>query len=86
VTREKYEPTGTVELPESLRLLRHAHQQLELLKPRLEAIDPAAVSFPHWVFGPLTLGQWLLFMGYHIQRHHDQIVSITKLPDYAGKN
>jgi hypothetical protein len=82
VTREKFEPTGNVPLADALRTLRETHGQLGALIPRLEAVDPGAASFPHWFLGPLTLGQWLAFTGYHIERHSDQIASVTTLPQF----
>ncbi len=78
---DRFRPAGQMPVSESLAKLREIQSQLELLHPQLEAVDPASVSFRHWTFGPLNLGQWLAFVGYHEQRHLDQIESILNPPD-----
>lgn len=83
-TREKFVPTGKVDGADSLHLLSDIQVRLLALGPRLEAVDLTFASFPHWIFGPLQLGQWLAFVGFHEERHCDQIVSIVGLPEFAG--
>jgi len=80
--REKFSPTGKVEFADSLRLLSDIQTQLYGLRPRLQTVDLTFASFPHWIFGPLQLGQWLAFIGFHEERHHDQIMSILSSPEF----
>jgi uncharacterized damage-inducible protein DinB len=75
-TLERYEPTGNIDSRESLQALQRLQDQLFALKQRLESADLARVSFPHWIFGSLTLGQWLAFFVVHEQRHAEQIASL----------
>ena len=82
-TREKFVPTGKVDGAESLHLLSNIQDQLLALGPRLETVDLTYASFPHWIFGPLQLGQWLAFVGFHEERHCDQILSILGAPEFA---
>jgi hypothetical protein len=73
--REKYQaaesslPTGRLPIPEALSRLEEAHRRLAALQPRFSAVSLHAISFPHRVFGPLTLGQWIAFVGVHEERH-----------------
>jgi hypothetical protein len=83
-TRDKYVPTGTKTIPESLGLLRGFEEQLLGLKPRLESVDLTAATFPHWTFGQLNLGQWLAFIGHHEERHLQQIQSILASREYLN--
>lgn len=84
VTRPKYVATGSIGLSESLETLRGLQKQFFDLKPRLESVDLASVSFPHYIFGPFTLGQWLVFIGYHEERHLDQIKAIMMSAEYKS--
>jgi len=81
-TRDKFLPTGTITVSNSLQALRDIQSELYTLQPRLQSADLSLASFPHWIFGPLTLGQWLAFMGLHEERHLGQIKSIVTLPDF----
>ena len=85
VTREKFEPTGTVPASSSLQTLRSIQDQLLDLRPRLESVNLAHASFPHWLFGPLDLGQWLTFFGAHEERHLAQIEAILGPSDPGSK-
>ena len=82
VTRDKFAPNGTLTLQNSLKTVREAHAQLHALRPRLDLIDLSFASFPHWIFGPLTLGQWLAFVGLHEERHMLQIQSLMGMPGF----
>ena len=43
------------------------------LRPRIEATDYSHVTYPHPVFGPLNLYQWLAAAEFHECKHLDQI-------------
>jgi hypothetical protein len=83
-TRDKFLPTGKTTISDSLRLLRDFQTQLYDLKPRLQSIDLTFVTFPHWTFGPLNLGQWLAFIGFHEERHLVQIQSILLSREFVS--
>ena len=69
-------PTGKVAISDSIKILEDIQVQLFTLQPRLEAIDLTHLTFAHRIFGTLTLGQWLVFFGFHEQRHLGQIEEI----------
>ena len=79
-TLERYEPTGKLDSQESLQALKRLQDHLLSLRQRLESADLSRASFAHWIFGPLTLGQWLAFLVVHEERHAGQITSLLKLP------
>ena len=45
---------------------------------RVEHADGARIRFPHPVWGPINLYQWLLFVGAHEQRHLAQINALKE--------
>lgn len=77
--REKYQspetarPSGNVSLQDSLAVMQATRESLRGLRPRLEAANPASVSWPHPVFGALNLYEWLVMIGVHEDRHLRQI-------------
>lgn len=82
VTRDSYNPMGNITVADSLIVLLRVQTELLNLRPRLEAIDPTLVRFPHWIFGPLDLAQWLAFVGVHEERHLGQINDILASPEF----
>jgi hypothetical protein len=81
-TRDKFEPTGNVKAADSLKILQDVQTELQKLRPNLETVDPTLVRFPHWIFGPLDLAQWLAFVGVHEERHLGQISAILASPEF----
>ena len=81
-TRDNFQPTGRPSIAQSLASLNDTQEQLCNLSPRLISVDLCGVTFPHWFLGPLNLGQWLAFIGYHEQRHLNQVLSILAQPDF----
>jgi uncharacterized damage-inducible protein DinB len=82
VTRDKFEPTGTVKAADSLKVLHDVQRELLALRPRLQSVDPTLVRFPHWIFGPLDLAQWVAFVGVHEERHLGQIHAIISTAEF----
>lgn len=74
---ERIRPTG-LPLADSLARLRGSRAALHSLRPRIERADGRALSFPHPVWGPLDLYQWLLFIGAHEDRHLAQIEALKQ--------
>lgn len=79
--REKYEAPETsrpVGLPvdDSLDVMRASREALHRLRPRLEATNLSSVDYPHPVFGPLNLYEWLVLIGLHEERHLRQIDAV----------
>jgi hypothetical protein len=83
-TRDKYQPTGTKEASDSLNMLRSLEREFQNLRPRLQLVNPTLTRFPHWIFGPLDLAQWLAFIGLHEERHLTQIKAIIVSPEFRG--
>jgi len=85
-TREKYQapeivrPGGCVPISKALERLRESRAGLRRLQPRMEATNLSGALYPHPVFGPLNLYQWLAFIGLHEARHLRQIESLISQP------
>ena len=69
VAPETARPRGEARLADSLARLRRSREELRALRPRIEAADLNAASYPHPAFGPLNVYQWLAFIGIHEARH-----------------
>ena len=88
--KEKYQapetvrPQGNSTVVESLAKLQTTRASLVALRPRLEAADLSQVKYPHPVFGPLDLYQWLAFIGIHEDRHLRQIERLIASPEFAA--
>ena len=80
---EKYQapdeirPKGAA-LQDSLARLRESRDALRELRARVERVDGTRARFPHPVWGPLDLYQWLAFVGAHEQRHLAQIEALKE--------
>jgi hypothetical protein len=68
-------------LSDSLARLRDSRAALRDLRERAERIDGTHARFPHPVWGPLDLYQWLAFVGAHEQRHLYQIEALKRTMD-----
>jgi DinB superfamily len=72
------EPTGNLPLSISLAKLRESRAALLGLRSRIEATDYSHVTYPHPVFGPLNLYQWLAAAEFHECKHLDQIQTLRQ--------
>jgi DinB superfamily len=72
---ENSRPAGSP-LADSLVSLRDSRAALRSFRPRVERLDGTLLCFPHPVWGPINLYQWLLFVGAHEQRHLAQIEAL----------
>ena len=75
---ESIRPGDAPVLAESLARLRDSRAALHELRPRIERADGHPLRFPHPVWGPLNLYQWLLFIGAHESRHLAQIEALKE--------
>jgi len=75
---EAIRPTSRVPVADSLASLGDSLAALHALRPRIERADCADQRFPHPVFGPLNLYQWLLFTAAHEERHLAQINALKE--------
>jgi uncharacterized damage-inducible protein DinB len=82
-TAEKFEPPGLASVSESMATLHEIQSDLAGLKATLMGVDLTAVSFPHWIFGRLNLGQWLAFIVFHEERHLAQIETLLASPEFG---
>lgn len=71
-------PTGRVPLADSLASLADSLERIRALRPRIERADCAEPRFPHPIFGPLNLYQWLLSTAAHEERHLAQIEALKE--------
>lgn len=76
VAPEIARPKGEARLADSLAHLRRSREELRALRPRIEAADLNATSYPHPAFGPLNVYQWLAFIGVHEARHLRQVEAL----------
>ena len=79
---EQVRPSGNVPLAEALANLRRTRAAIEDLRPRLEATDLSAATFPHPFFGEFNAAQWLAFIGIHEGRHLRQIENLLAAPGF----
>lgn len=83
IAPETVHPTGNVSLKDSLDGLRRSRSALHDLRPRFETTDVSNMTYPHPVFGPLDLHQWLAFIGVHEERHLRQIETVISSPEFV---
>ena len=81
---EEIRPKGAA-LSDSLASLRESRAALRALAPRAERVEGTLARFPHPVWGPLDLYQWLAFVGAHEQRHIAQIDALKKAMSAASQ-
>ena len=78
---ESIAPRGDVSVADSVARLQQTHDALYALRPRIESAGAATASYPHPVFGPLDLYQWLAFHNLHVERHRRQIERLIEAED-----
>jgi hypothetical protein len=77
-------PGGTATLAEALANLGRTRAAIEAMRPRLEAADHGAATYPHPAFGEFNIAQWLAFIGLHESRHLRQIENLMAAPEFRG--
>jgi hypothetical protein len=80
---ERMRPGGNVALADALASLRRTRAEIEAMRPRLEAANLNAATYPHPAFGELDIAQWLAFIGLHERRHLRQIKNLMAAPGFA---
>lgn len=78
---EMVRPSGEVSIADSIERLKRSREAVHALRPRLEAIDVSGLTYPHPVFGPLDIYQWLAMIGLHEDRHLRQIERLIAAPE-----
>jgi uncharacterized damage-inducible protein DinB len=81
---EAVQPKENLPLNDLLQKIQSSRNELVALRPKFEEFDLSELKFPHPVFGPLDLYQWLAFTIAHESRHLDQIDRILCCPDFPG--
>ncbi|MDQ1593180.1 MAG: hypothetical protein QOG71_3807 [Pyrinomonadaceae bacterium] len=80
---ERVRPGGNVTLADALANLQRTRADIEALRPRLEATNLGAATYPHPAFGEFNSAQWLAFIGLHEGRHLRQIENLMAAPGFA---
>jgi hypothetical protein len=75
---------ATATLAEALANLERTRAAIEAMRPRLEAADHGAATYPHPAFGEFNAAQWLAFIGLHESRHLRQIENLMAAPEFRG--
>jgi hypothetical protein len=73
---EMVRPEGGKPIADSLQMLAETRRKVNAMRPRFEAVDGTAHTFPHPAFGDLTAHDWLVLIGGHEARHTAQIERI----------
>lgn len=81
---ERVRPGGSVTLADALAALGRTRAEIEGMRPRLEAADLGAATYPHPAFGELNTAQWLAFIGEHEARHLRQIENLMSAPGFGA--
>jgi hypothetical protein len=55
---------------------------LDASRPALEGLDLENVIYPHFISGPMDLGQRLEFLRFHMDRHQRQIERVKQSPGF----
>lgn len=72
-------PTGDfATLAELEQKLAASHDMLKQVAEEADEADLEAKAYPHPVFGPMSLKQWIPFVGYHEMRHTAQIEEVKE--------
>ncbi|HEX9918472.1 MAG TPA: DinB family protein [Pyrinomonadaceae bacterium] len=80
---ERVRPGGNVSLAEALANLQRTRAAIDAMRPRLEAAELGAATYPHPAFGEFNTAQWLAFIGHHESRHLRQIEKLMAAPEFA---
>ena len=75
-------PRGETSVSDSIARLRRSREAVNALRPRIEELDLASMTYPHPAFGPLDFYQWLVMIGLHEGRHLRQIEAILAAPEF----
>jgi uncharacterized damage-inducible protein DinB len=71
-------PEGRLSAQAALEALAESRRALRAALEPGDGLALGQVSAPHALFGPLTLYEWVLFVGQHEARHAAQIASIAR--------
>ena len=80
---EQVRPGGTATLAAALANLERTRAAIEALRPRLEAANHDAATYPHPAFGEFNAAQWVAFIGLHESRHLRQIENLMAAPEFG---
>jgi DinB family protein len=73
---ERSTPRPDATMASSLERMRSTTEELQSLRPRIEATDLSNATFPHPALGPLNAYQWLVLMITHEERHVRQMEAV----------
>ena len=64
--------------------LRGCQPVLEKFVKELEGLDPLEIIYPHPISGPLNIIQRIDFLGFHLDRHQQQILRVKANVNYPS--
>lgn len=82
---EFLQPTGNLSLEEAVRNLQQTREALIALKFRLQSRNFTPVLYSRESFGPYTPYQLVAFIGYHEERHLNQIAALISSESFPAR-
>jgi hypothetical protein len=82
---DRTRPSGEIPASQARVLLRESRDGLLALLDDMAGHDVGAARFDHFVFGPLNLGEWVLFLAWHERRHAHQLNRIAAALEEVGR-
>jgi uncharacterized damage-inducible protein DinB len=76
---ERVAPSGKYNAAQMLARLAESRRALLASLTPIDGLALGEITFPHPLLGPLSLYQWLLFLGQHEARHTGQILEIASM-------
>lgn len=73
---EAVRPTSRLSFDEAWRALEDARAAVKRVVATADGLDLSQIVKPHLIFGPLTMYEWIAFIGAHSARHAAQILEI----------
>jgi hypothetical protein len=76
--KTRNEPSGMMPVGMSLKGLDVVRAKLKSTVSGEHGVNLATISAPHFVFGQLTVYEWIQFVGSHMRRHAAQIRELSE--------
>ena len=82
---EAFQPSGDKSLEEAIGKLRRTREGLLALRPNLETRDYTPVTYTSEHLGALNPYQWLAFIGFHENKHCNQMSALVSSEAFPAR-